>query len=210
MTRRLIVSVLVAVMLLMAVALVVSAQTEQFWYLDDDVSTAGRIMYKDTPTPTSTVAISDGTSEIWRADETSQECTFPADTWGGTIRFTSAPPSGTNTITLEVGYWDSSFHSHGSQNLSPTGSKTVFVTGIDASQFNVSSGDYLAFRVTNNTEGAITVDTGGGGQSNLTSPPTDPGYPIPELPTIVLLATGLVCLAGYLGLKKPKRVYLKV
>lgn len=37
--------------------------------------------------------------------------------------------------------------------------------------------------------------------SSLTSPDTDPGYPNPELPTVILLSVGLVCFAGF-GLKR--------
>ena len=33
--------------------------------------------------------------------------------------------------------------------------------------------------------------------SYITSPPSDPGYPVPELPTLVLFSAGLLILAGY-------------
>jgi hypothetical protein len=42
--------------------------------------------------------------------------------------------------------------------------------------------------------------------ARLLSPETDPGFPLPELPAIVLLAGGLVCLGGYVVLKRRKAV----
>ena len=41
--------------------------------------------------------------------------------------------------------------------------------------------------------------------SNLTSPPSDPGYPVPELSTLILFSTGLIALAGYVLLTKRRR-----
>ena len=45
--------------------------------------------------------------------------------------------------------------------------------------------------------------------ARLQSPPTDPGFPLPELSTIVLLAGGLVSLAGYVGWRYRKRHTVK-
>lgn len=41
--------------------------------------------------------------------------------------------------------------------------------------------------------------------SYIKSPSTDPGYPVPELPTIILISTGLLTLAGYVWLTKRRR-----
>ena len=40
------------------------------------------------------------------------------------------------------------------------------------------------------------------GISSVTSPPTDPGYPVPELSTIVLFSMGLLLLGGYVWLRR--------
>ena len=40
--------------------------------------------------------------------------------------------------------------------------------------------------------------------SQVTSPSSDPGYPIPELPTLILFSAGLIILAGYVVLKRRK------
>lgn len=41
--------------------------------------------------------------------------------------------------------------------------------------------------------------------SRLVSPSTDPGYPVPELPTIVLMSVGLLALLGYVGWRRKKK-----
>ena len=41
--------------------------------------------------------------------------------------------------------------------------------------------------------------------SSLTSPETDPGYPVPELPTIILVFLGLLLLGGYIWLKRRRK-----
>jgi len=38
--------------------------------------------------------------------------------------------------------------------------------------------------------------------SNIASPSTDPGYPVPELSTLILFSTGLLALAGYVELRR--------
>ena len=186
---------------------VVSADTAQPWYLNDTAIATRYEMDKDTRDYTpSSVSIDNGSSVVWIADEASQGCTFPAGTWGGFVWLTS---SVSGTITLDVGYWDGTFNSNGNtQDVDPQGAAFLGIS-IGANLFTVASGDYLAFKMTNSTGATISVYTGGPAQSFLTSPSTDPGYPIPELPTIVLLITGLVGLATYLGLKRRNRVYFK-
>ena len=74
---------------------------------------------------------------------------------------------------------------------------------ISANPFTVPKGDYLALRIANPEAGAadLVIKTGED-NSYLTSPKTDPGYPIPELSTFILFSVGLLALAGYIWLKK--------
>ena len=200
-------------MLLVAVAVpfVASAATAQMWYLNDTTTTVGREMDKGTTDSGETsVSIDNGNSVVWIADEAAlTDVGFPAGTWGGLIYLTSEV---SGTIVLDVGHSDNTadnFTSNGAtQSIDPEGG-TFFSVSIIANGFDISSGDFLAFKMTNNTGSTIAVDTGGSSQSYIVSPPSDPGYPIPELPTIVLLATGLVGLAGYFGLKRRKRAYVR-
>jgi hypothetical protein len=41
--------------------------------------------------------------------------------------------------------------------------------------------------------------------SSVTSPSADPGYPVPELPSLLLLCAGVLTLAGYLALHRRRR-----
>lgn len=68
-----------------------------------------------------------------------------------------------------------------------------------AQTFDISDGDRLSLRIMHDdaTQDVRTYFYNGTHLSNLTSPSTDPGYPVPELPTIILLSTGLLILAGY-------------
>ena len=65
--------------------------------------------------------------------------------------------------------------------------------------FDISSGDRLALMIKhdNTTQEVTTYFYIGTHLSNLTSPSSDPGYPVPELSTLILFSTGLLILAGY-------------
>jgi len=211
------------VMLLVAVAvpfIASAAPGTQVWYLNDTTFSGKYVMDKGSPSAASPneagdyVRISAWSTAYWFADEAAQCAVgFPAGTWDGQLWFMSAPPVGTNKIKVHVGYYDTTFHSQGYQEFSPDGSQTLFVMNISAGAFTVPNTKWLMIQVENKyTTGEghnIDLDTGGSSQSNFTSPGSDPGYPIPELPTIVLLATGLVCVAGYFGFKRRKQGYIK-
>ncbi len=63
-----------------------------------------------------------------------------------------------------------------------------------ANGFTVPNGKYIAFKI--KASGAsFTVTTIG--NSYVTWPGATPDYPVPELPTIVLMSTGLLALAGF-------------
>jgi len=78
----------------------------------------------------------------------------------------------------------------------------------DAMQtFNIANGDRLAIRIKHNcsTEEVTTYFYKDTHLSNLTSPSTDPGYPVPELSTLILFSTGLLALAGYVLLTRRRK-----
>ena len=65
-----------------------------------------------------------------------------------------------------------------------------------------SVGQRLAFRLcTESTVFNIKYD-GTNGCSTLESPESDPGFPVPELSTIILTSTGLLALLGYIGYRR--------
>ena len=198
-----------------ALPLVASADTTQYWYLSSDGARYGDyVMYKGSQSgSTDDVTLVAGTTRCWIADNpAAHDITFGEGDWTGRLR-KSLSLALVVTYTVSIGYWDVSGDNFVSEG-SDTGSfafldTTSNFTIADVPSFTVKQGDYLALQVENTMEltdiTLVTEDD----DNYVTYPEDQPTYPVPELPTIVLLATGLVFLAGYLGLKKPKRVYLK-
>ena len=164
-------------------------------------------MYKGDHTKTAaTVPVADDGSEIWRADEAATvNVGFPANTWTGHITFDAN--SDDTAVRVYVGKWDS-------ENFTPSDeSEFADVSGssdfsISASSFNVPETKWLAYKIEDYdavADSNSVVVSVGGNNSYVSSPSSDPGYPIPELPTIVLIGVGLVCLIGYISWKQHHR-----
>lgn len=210
---------IVILLVAVAVPLVASADTTQCWYLTDTNTDptpptgATYNMYKEDTTKGSTgyLSIAGGSSRVWAADEVAQtNVTFTYATWEGEVILESTIGQD-QLVTLTLGYIDGTgFHGITPiQNWRSDAIKTTISIYITPdSCFTVQSDQYLALKI-DNASGNDDLKVRIQDQSHLASPGTDPGYPIPELPTIVLLATGLVGLAAYFGLKGRKRVYLK-
>jgi len=179
--------------------------SSQRWYLS---STAGSwVMYKGDDTKTAgTVTVADDGSEIWVANEAATvDVGFPANTWTGVITLDDASTSN-ETFAVEVGrYVDTTFTSYGSQTFSEYGDDKTHSFSISAGGFTVPETKYLALRITNPAGSGNLVVKTGLNYSYLTSGASDPGYPVPELPTIILLGAGLACLGGYIIFMRRKR-----
>jgi len=110
-------------------------------------------------------------------------------------------------VWVEIGTYDitSGFDSKGSaSDTFVAGNNTLDFT-IGASGFSVSEGKYLAFKVTNlDPNRDLNIETKGEA-SWIFSPSTDPGYPVPELPTIILFSIGLLALAGYVVVRRKNK-----
>lgn len=71
-----------------------------------------------------------------------------------------------------------------------------------------STGDWLAVRLSwdcPTDDLRIYYKAEAGSDSYIKSPSSDPGYPIPELPTIILFGVGLLVISGYVGWFKRRR-----
>ncbi|NQE46056.1 hypothetical protein C5S31_08555 [ANME-1 cluster archaeon GoMg2] len=177
----------------------------QSWYLHNDSE-----MYKGNQTnPQGNITINHSDFHIWIADSPAQtDVTFPVNgnNWTGLITFVSAPADG-DTFTVEIGNstGGTDFTPGGPQaTLTGNGSKSVFSFETTAAAFTVPAGKFLALNVTNdNTSFDYKVQTGMA-WSYVSSPGTDPGYPIPEWCTMTLVSVGLLMLTGYLWLRKKK------
>ena len=179
----------------------------QSWFLSN-TSGSNYIMYKgDMSKIEGTVTVSDGSSTIWGANEPAAvDVGFPAGTWTGKITLSESFASD-ETFTVEVGsYEGSTFTSAGSQTCTGAADKTTFSLEIPATAFDISNGNYLALNITNPPDGSadLVIKTGGG-NSYVTSPSTDPAYPVPELSTLILFSTGLLILAGYAYMTRRNR-----
>ena len=199
MKRRLVESVLLAVILAVSlggVALAVS----QTWDLDSD-----SVMYKETHTETGSVTIGSGQSHVWTAENAAQvNVPFTAGTWTGTLVNNGTHPT-QRTFTVSVGYYDGTFHSVATSGEYSFTVTTVEYSIVDSTGFTVLQNDYLAIQVTSTGNQGFEIVTTG--TSDLDSPAIDPAYPVSELPTIILFATGLVFLATYLWIKRRKMAY---
>ena len=181
----------------------------QTWYLSSKPH-ASPVMYKGSPTTDpggcSAITVPQPPNGIfWIANEAATcDVTFSAGNWPIHLVVQNAKPN--HPFSAEIGEWNgANFISAGIYNGNipkGTNGETVDFT-ISANQFTVHQGNWLAFRLMN------THDQGSElgfkpCESSVSSPPSDPGYPVPELSTLILLSVGLLTLAGYVRLRRKK------
>jgi hypothetical protein len=94
-------------------------------------------------------------------------------------------------------------------SVTPAGTRASVIVCYDLPQtnqvFNVS--ERLALRMYHNRSDDLRIyyyDVEDTKYSNLASPVSDPGYPIPELSTLVLISIGLVMLVCIVSFKRSK------
>ena len=194
---------LAAALLILAVGIASAAQT---WDFDHD-----DVMYKgEAHTETGTVTIGEvggGGSNIWRSEHAAQVdegVAFDAETWNGQLECTD--PSLNKKFTVEIGIWNgSSFTSKGKSAEYDLNHWVGFGRAyqLSASGFTVPNGQWLAARVNSTGTEDFTLITDG--SCYITYPPDHPDYPVPELPTIILMSTGLLALAGYVVYSRSRR-----
>lgn len=188
--RVFITGILVILLALFSILLTASAvfAASQTWYLwnDHQLRTAN-------PTGGSTVTV-DSVGVIWQSEQSAQgDVTFGPGDWTGDIGIQGGSPQNHN-IMVEVGYvQDSTFYPQGT----PAGTAANGNFVITAPGFTILDGDYLAVRVYDDDTTSIALQTGSGG-SWINTPSTDPGYPLPELATGVLLFGGFGSLGVFI------------
>jgi hypothetical protein len=191
-----------------------ASAASQNWYLYNEMHSADtgytniesqEKMVKGTADTAGTVIIAKDQSNIWVADEKAQTSVSLAGAWTGSIKITGTLPTG--VLTIEIGYYDTQFRSF-SPRASGTVTFTASTTGIiaiTASACTVPNTKYLAMKLTDPKGGfngaTVTTDSG----SYISSPATDPGYPVSELSTLALMTSGLVAGTAMLIYSNKKR-----
>jgi len=186
----------------------------QTWYLSDTIADSNYFMYRgDTAQTAGTVEIANLAQLKWRANEAaSGDVTFPAGDWDVLLHFDPAPDNN-DDFTGKIGmfdYWGSN-GSWESPDVDWQGDGTTqdFQATLSLGSFTVDDGKHLWFTIINmNNTGPPSLQLKvGSTYSVVISPTTDPGYPIPELATIILFGSGLICLGGYLIVKRRAKSY---
>ena len=205
------VGLFLALVLLFSMTTLALADGSQTWLLDSEITAAGYEMEKEggpgDDGQTGNVTIAAGSSAIWLADQAAAcNVTFPSDdAW--VIKICTYEDWGLNGNKCEtkVGSWNTT---NGWDEIPTTtiGSiiwkNNILKVQLQANNATILQGDYLALKITNKDSEDRTVETDG--CSSLQSPCTEPGYPVAEVVSGVLVGLGLLGLAGYAGWKRRK------
>lgn len=213
-TKRSVLTIVLAAVLVFSIVGMASAAGTQEWYWTNYATglttNADYQMNKTSGHGTDHVRDIDANTElIWVADEA--VTSGPLDmsgSWTGNIQY-FVPSGGGGAIKLkvEIGVLTSggTFTPKDDLTLDTTGSGgTVYDWPITLSPdpFSISNGQYLAIQFTNlvgsNTINVLTYYTyKPGDPTYINSPSADPGYPVPELSTILLTSVGMLMLGGF-------------
>jgi len=197
-----------------------SVSNQQTWHFTNDTTTGptwsatyNRNMTKGVEGGEDKVTLANG-ERVWFYADQLADCnvSFPAGVWNVSywVNATNLTDSG-ETITTRIHGINSTGFRLSSATGYKSGSATVQTPGsleevtesldVDAPGFTIPEGGRFAIEVlwasgaAGNLEiycNPVGVDT-----SHVTSPTSDPGYPIPELPTILLFGVGLLVITGY-------------
>jgi len=232
MLRRLI-GILVLVMVVLAMVQVVGAETAQTWYLTSNAKPGGaptasdslahakdNLMHKDEWAGTGTsFYLTPAKPAAWFYADTGAEngLSFGNNAWAAYIRLEKIDGAEVGThLNVSVCKLDSGGNvtilAENTTNLTEANAYTLWeINCIDneSTYQDFSTGDWLAVRLwwidaPAGEELYIYYEAENERDSYIKSPSSDPGYPVPELPSIILFSTGLIILAGYVVLKRRK------
>lgn len=187
---RIVLGLVLVFVALMSVFVPVANAVSQDWYLCASDTTLNKTV------PTTTSYSFTGWSE-WEAEPAQSNLTIGSGTWTLHLKYYT-PSQMTGRLYVEV--WNVSRRvADTSKYIGSTGfgSLVLNMNGINA-DFKKGESLKLKLNWSSDRDPAVDLDVQcGDGKTKLSSPPTDPGYPIPELSTLVLSSVGLLALACY-------------
>jgi hypothetical protein len=151
-----------------------------------------------------TFAFNNGDTLTFFADEKANTLvTFPTGTWTLNLQKVKSDQYWGNSVTAKVGYFDGTNYTwFGDFSLDSTNKNGLIdVYTVYLSSDGVPLGDTLVVQIHNDGVDQLIKQSSG---SNLFSPVTDPGYPLPEIAAGILLGGGLIGLISVIYIQKKK------
>lgn len=127
--------------------------------------------------------------------------TFGENSWTTNVNVTNM--SGNSKLQSDIYLVDNSNViikrlASGEAAVSTTGWLTIVCADDTSTTQEFAIGNKLAAKVTNSGSSEVKFAYDGADcKSRIESPSTDPGFPVPELPAVILTSTGLLALFGY-------------
>jgi MYXO-CTERM domain-containing protein len=196
---------------------------QQTWYFTNDTvtgptwdggATYNRNMTKGMKGEDDKVTLAHG-ERVWFYADQVADCnvTFPADTWNVSYWVKATEADSGKRITTRFHGIDSkgaelpgSPYAEGHYDINNPPFFEEVTESFNPAGFTIPKGGRFTIEVlwaggaTGNLE--IHCNPVGLDASQVTSPTSDPGYPIPELPTVLLLGLGLLVFVGYVRLRR--------
>lgn len=198
-----------------------SVPNQQTWYFTNDTAigptwsaTYNRNMTKGVEGGDVKITLAPG-ERVWFYADQLAECnvSFPAGAWNVSywVNATNLTDSGKTISTRIHGINSTGFrlssatgYKSGSSTVQTPGSIEKVTESLNVTTgFTVPKDGRFAVEVLwqSDANGSLEVYCSPPGKDSgmVTSPSSDPGWPIPELPTILLFSVGLLVIAGYVG-----------
>jgi hypothetical protein len=200
-----------ASMLVILLAVPARAGGAQIWYLDQsNHQQSGKLMEKTRGGQSGSISVQSASVQYWLSDQASSaDVTYARGAWVISLKTDGYWGStASEKAQLVLGQWNAgnaSFtgFSTSTQSMQTWGNgQNILRVEMQTQSVTVHQGNYLALQVTNlDTQNHIVVTDG---SSYIESSTADPGYPLPELSTDLLLGSGLSGLLGYIYLNRKR------
>ena len=169
----------------------------------------------DTPDPSLSktapgdgpVSLTDGKDIDWTSELAQCSLTIGEGTWTLDLNYTA--PAGTGDEgTVDIDVWRTGAEPYleiGKEHgvALPTGSGNTSIEVAGSTMDFTNDKDFCVYITWHEggDAGSLTVNCGDG-KSKLKTPSSDPGFPVPEMSTLVLFSVGLLALVGYVAYRR--------